>query len=38
MTILADLYDLCDECHVETLKDEIVDGRCLLCWEKVIDV
>jgi hypothetical protein len=31
MTILEDMYDLCDMCNVETEKAELEDGVCRGC-------
>ena len=33
MTILEEMYTLCDECHVETENERISDGVCSWCNE-----
>jgi hypothetical protein len=43
MTILEDMYDLCDSCNVETEKAELEDGVCRGCranlyWFTGIDI
>lgn len=37
MTILEDLFDLCDSCNVETEKARLVEGWCDWCRQAEFD-